>query len=313
MAAPLIPQEIYLLERYSSLEYFGRMRDAFAACVKAADEALAAFMRHLPPDYRSRPLNGQPDVVWGERILPNMRWAVAGLNEGYIRISHGDLDALGMAGNVTTTFSSINRDYSWEWMPQPFLDETDRNETIASKLASNIAFTARGEWLTGALSSRYNPSSRGPLDAPATWPQYRLNSKVRVKTDDKVPRNGIYLPDLDGSSAQLLIEGYEAWQATIPDPPPDPRITSAARKRFDSTWTLVERIADSGGGIPGADDPLVAGVRLRCEAGTPCPQSGWWATPARVGGRQFFARGVLMPDVGGDYGTTIWQWDERQD
>jgi hypothetical protein len=32
MSAPLIPQEIYLLERYSSLEYFGRMRDAFAAC-----------------------------------------------------------------------------------------------------------------------------------------------------------------------------------------------------------------------------------------------------------------------------------------
>jgi hypothetical protein len=31
LAAPLIPQEIYLQERYCSLDYFGRLRDAFAA------------------------------------------------------------------------------------------------------------------------------------------------------------------------------------------------------------------------------------------------------------------------------------------
>lgn len=29
MATPLIPQEIYLLERYSPLGYFGQMRDAW--------------------------------------------------------------------------------------------------------------------------------------------------------------------------------------------------------------------------------------------------------------------------------------------
>ena len=38
---PLIPQEVYLLERYSSLDYFGTMRDAFEACVRAAEDALA--------------------------------------------------------------------------------------------------------------------------------------------------------------------------------------------------------------------------------------------------------------------------------
>lgn len=56
MTIPLIPQEIYLLERYSSLDYFGQTRDHFAECVKAAEDALAEFMRHIPPDYRSRPL-----------------------------------------------------------------------------------------------------------------------------------------------------------------------------------------------------------------------------------------------------------------
>ncbi|MEN9452933.1 MAG: hypothetical protein RLZZ369_1992, partial [Pseudomonadota bacterium] len=40
MATPLIPQEIYLLERYSSLDYFGEMRDAWAKMLDAAEEAL---------------------------------------------------------------------------------------------------------------------------------------------------------------------------------------------------------------------------------------------------------------------------------
>ena len=50
MSAPLIPQEIYLLERYSSLDYFGDMRDHFAAMVKASNDALAEFM-HKPGWY----------------------------------------------------------------------------------------------------------------------------------------------------------------------------------------------------------------------------------------------------------------------
>jgi len=43
MASPLIPQEIYLLERYSSADYFGDMRDAWAAMVKHAERALDIF------------------------------------------------------------------------------------------------------------------------------------------------------------------------------------------------------------------------------------------------------------------------------
>ena len=153
MAAPLIPQEIFLLERYSSLDYFGQMRDAFAACLQSAEQALAEFMMHLPSDYRSRPLYEQPDAVWGERILPNMRWALAGLNEAYIRISHGDLDGLAVAGNISTTFSSINRDYAWKWMAARYLSVCDKNESAAWERASNVKFTAMGEWLTGDLTS----------------------------------------------------------------------------------------------------------------------------------------------------------------
>lgn len=51
---------------------------------------------------------------------------------------------------------------------------------------------------------------------------------------------------------------------------------------------------------------------LRCEAGNACPREGWWFTPAREGSRRRFAQGEVMPEVGGDWGATIWQWDDRQ-
>jgi hypothetical protein len=311
MSAPLIPQEIYLLERYSSLEYFGDMRDCFAAMVKAAEDALVEYMKHIPPDYRSRHTSQQPDVVWGERVIPNLRWVLDGLNTGYIRISQGDLDALGLAGNVQTTFTAINRDHPYDWMPQPYQDEFDSGWLGCGRPKSNIGTTALGEWLAGALSTRYKESNRGPLNPPTSWPSYRLNHRVRVKTGDKVPRNGIYLPDLDGGCAQLLIEGYDAWPGAIPDPPPDSRTSSAARKHFDTVWTLIERVSDTGGGIPGDSDPTKAGIRLRCEAGHPCPREGWWFTPA-VADRRHFKQGELMPAIKSDYGQTIWQWDETQ-
>ena len=51
--------------------------------------------------------------------------------------------------------------------------------------------------------------------------------------------------------------------------------------------------------------------RLRCLAGQPCPRAGFWFTPARADSRRRFALGEVMPDVGGSYGATIWQWDDR--
>lgn len=53
-------------------------------------------------------------------------------------------------------------------------------------------------------------------------------------------------------------------------------------------------------------------IRLRCLAGQPCPRGGHWFTPAQANSRHRFAASELMPDVGGSFGATIWQWDESQ-
>jgi hypothetical protein len=51
----------------------------------------------------------------------------------------------------------------------------------------------------------------------------------------------------------------------------------------------------------------------RCEAGKPCPRMGFWFTPAKTHSRRHFQAGAVMPQLGGDYGSTIWQWDINQE
>ncbi len=146
--------------------------------------------------------------------------------------------------------------------------------------------------------------------APPTWPIYRLNPAVQVKTDDKVPLNGIYLPAIDDSCAQFMVQGYNAWQANVGyDAETMQRISEQP-----TVWTLVERIADSGGGIPGTETVITqANAGLRCEAKQPCPQTGWWFTPAKADSRRRFKQGETMPEFQTDYGMTVWYWDGQQD
>ena len=56
------------------------------------------------------------------------------------------------------------------------------------------------------------------------------------------------------------------------------------------------------------------GARSRpgVHAGQACPETGFWFTPAKANSRRHFSAGEVMPDVGGDYGATIWQWSPQQ-
>jgi hypothetical protein len=310
MSTPLNPRTIFLLERYTALPYYQAMRDHLANMLDAAEEALRVFMTDLPPDYRSWHPSEQPDVSWGEVVLPNLRWTMQAVEDGLVQIKAGELSGLAMAGNVKSAFAGMNRDYVSTWMSQPHFDAFWHHYRECSHLASNIAITERGAWAPTALieTDPQAVQARGPLNAPSTWPLYRLNGAVRVKTDALVPQTGVYLPDASLSSPQFLIEGYKAWAANVGDTP----ALEAPYHREPTTWTLVERIADSGGGTPRATDSSAAGIRLRVIAGNPCPQAGFWCTPAKLDSRKRFAVGDNMPSVGGDYGITIWQWDEDQ-
>jgi hypothetical protein len=51
----------------------------------------------------------------------------------------------------------------------------------------------------------------------------------------------------------------------------------------------------------------------RVEGGKPCPQTGFWFTPAFADSRRHFDQGDTMPVFEhSQYGATIWQWDTNQ-
>jgi hypothetical protein len=313
MATPLVPQEIYLLERYISLAYFTEMRDAWAKMLEAAEKALVHFELHLPPDYRNSPLPKQPDIVWGERVLPNFRSTLESLNEGLVLLSGGNLGVIAYGSNVQSAIKGQTSDYPTDWMPKDLETEFWYWQGEARFRAFNLAITEYGGWLMSDLTSGYAEGDRGPLNAPATWPIYQSNPKVKVKTGRPVVQSGIYTPACNDGCAQVLIKDYEAFQARVGFD----IATTHEVSTEDTEWTLVERV--QGGqthpqhaGSSSEAGPSRSHAPLRCEAPGACPHEGFWFTPAQLGSRRFFALGEKMPEMGGDYGATIWQWDERQ-
>ncbi|PHV32465.1 DUF1911 domain-containing protein [Janthinobacterium rivuli] len=53
--------------------------------------------------------------------------------------------------------------------------------------------------------------------------------------------------------------------------------------------------------------------QLRVEGGNPCPQAGYWFTPAIADSLRHFEQGEIMPvSMDWQYGATIWQWSKEQ-
>lgn len=293
------PQEIYLLERYSSPVYFKEMRDAFANMLEAAEYALELFVNDLPFDYRTRPINRQPDIVWGERVLPNLRSTLDNLNVGYQELLKGDLAAIGYGGNVKSDFRAISMDYDIDWMPEQQQIDYDKWEREASLRAFNMGITSYFGWCLYDLIENYSIESRGALNAPESWPIYSLNQQYSVKVDEVVPVAGIYIPNRADASAQVLLDGMLANEANVGYDPD----TTHAVGRAPVTWMLVERIADSGGG-----SSSVVPESSRCEADQPCPQTGYWWSPASQELQHFQAKDT-MPDMTKGRWETIWYFN----
>jgi len=315
MPTPLIAQEIYLLERFSSLESLADVRDAWEAMLKHVEGLYERFMLHLSPDYRRRPLPLQPDRAWGDRVLPNFRDTMQILNESVIERSHGDLWAIG--GAAIGMDVRGQSDYSSDWMDEVEPCGASRYSELlsrASELAWPCYLTWSGIWRPEALTVNYDKVVKLPLNPPASWPIYRLSPTIKVRSGERTPKSGIYLPDVDGSFPTLLYKHDdpmigEAGEAFVP------KVPGPGHDEVPCLWTLVERVADSGGTSgwgEGLSPPPVR--RLNVPAGELCPETGWWHTPAKAGSRRYFKEGTVMPEMkGSDYGATYWQWSHDQE
>lgn len=233
----LIPQEIYLLERYTSTPYFGELRDTWAEMIRHLEGCMERFVRNLPSGFfRWRPPD-RPDIVWREHVVPNFIDTLKALNQGYAELRSGDSSGLGHAHGPLNDLKGQS-DYWSGWM-------TRADENIYGALlnkvvlmAVNIVTTTEANWHPQKLSGSYDEQSRGSLDAPACWPTYQLSSTVTVLSGAPVLERGIYLPDIEYSCAQFL-QADAAPEAIVlvreqaGDQP--------VYDRHHCTWTLIEK------------------------------------------------------------------------
>ena len=316
MTTPLIPQEIYLLERYTSLESMEQVRDAWRVMLDYVEVLLDRFMHQLPPDYRNRPLPEQPDSAWGEVVLPNFRNTMQWLENACMRRANNDFlcyRGFNLRGDIRG-----QGEYWSGWMNEVEPGAEDKYYDLlhrAGQLAKPIEMASGGVWKPGAFTKRYDdvfPTL--PLNPPPSWPVYRLNTQVKVKSGERNPVTGFYLPEVDGGVPTLLIKTDDEMWGEAPEASVyNPDGTDA--DYLPCTWTLIERIADSGGGTPGHDNASATDARIqRVPGGQTCPVSGWWHTLAVANSRRYFKQGDTLPKIEGSaYGDTYWLWDSNQE
>ncbi|MEK8032528.1 hypothetical protein AACH06_17030 [Ideonella sp. DXS29W] len=165
----------------------------------------------------------------------------------------------------------------------------------------------------------YEESVYKTIGRPKEIPEYVADRTKICRTGDLVPWTGVWVPGAGMGTAALVFarQGLQVMQpayevALLSDDGED-------IDEFQLNETQWHPVVQSGRlmPLPPAEEKADtdwnhAGGAARCEALRPCPREGWWVTPAKADSRRRFQLGELMPEVGGDYGATIWQWDERQ-
>ena len=324
MKAQIIPQECYLLEYLTSLEHFCNIRDAMIEAVRLGEQALDEYMQHAPADLRRKHTSLQPDIVWGGRVLPNLRRSRDLIIKSCFLHSHGDWHAFNTIGEHGSNINKAISDFYADWMPEPLGKMFWNALYRAIPLDSKTGTTLRGSWQAGDLSwgLDFDPHSKelqGVLEGtnlrlPDRIPLYELDPSVVIRPGDKVPECGIYLPDADNTCAQFLDFGRgslenepEIWvrQGLVKD---EYDWWIEERTIIPPIWTLIRRVPDRYIAVPPEgfypkDRPSTG----RVEANHPCPQGGTWWTPAKPDARRTFAVGDIMPDYpDSSYGATIW-------
>lgn len=308
-------EQVRLLELFSSPCYFGAMRDKWEEMIGHVESCLEVYMTRLPRNYRSKPLPDQPDIVWGHRILPNFRYTLENLNEAYIKLTHGDISALGYANSVKRDFKG-QLDYIADWMNEEDRKTYEDNVFAAVEIAHNIVLTDEAAW-----QSLDSPRFKKELDRFSESPSsrsYRINSRISVHSGEKTIVNGIYVPDVEHTCPQFLSTHRKRAPLTSVCVGTEDLFDPQNGEKYDQqniyeevecTWYLIEGSDHN----PASDTNATHRPQLlRVTSDQLCPQTGFYFSPALPNSRKRFVKGDVMPSLKSTYGQTIWQWDEVQ-
>ncbi|HEX8595870.1 MAG TPA: hypothetical protein VF682_21725 [Pseudomonas sp.] len=251
--AVLHPLECYLLETFSSPEHFAATRDAIIEWIDAHEAAFARLQGNLDPRQRSKPQWQQGDIVWGSRVLPNIRPDRDFYIKAYIQRVNNDP----LAFRAGCAMSSNNRGISefWDgWMTEEEKQLITLTGDKASKLDDRLGTTARGTWDEGHLTYVGLGKLYELAELPRRIPRYELDPSVRVERDEQATQIGIYLPDVDFAAARLLyptgfeggIEAYQGVRRTdyVCERTGKPAYSWKERQWAATGWTLIRRVED---------------------------------------------------------------------
>ncbi|WP_368545050.1 type VI secretion protein ImpA [Enterobacter soli] len=259
--ATLHPLECYLLEQFSSIEHFAATRDAIIEFIDAHEAAYARYLQELPVRGRNDPLWKQGDVVWGNRVLPNIRPGKDRYINAYILRTHDDAEAFNI-GHAMKNYRKGISEFWNGWMTDQEQARIARAESKADELDQLLSMTISGTWQEGNLTY-LGPNSFYQLETlPRRIPRYVLDKKVRVEKDELPTITGIYLPDVAHAPAQLLYPGVNFGKPPIcrqgvkrkewVDPDTGMPIYSWQESRWAETgWTLIRRVEDEYINVPG--------------------------------------------------------------
>lgn len=340
--AVLHPQECYLLEKFISPEHYAATRDAVIAYIDAHEAAFARYLREMPLNNRKLPLWQQADVVWGNRVMPNIR----DLKEHFITRTIQRINNNPEAFHIGAAMRYISKGITecWDgWMTKREIEMISELQGIASKLDGRLSTTLDATWDGGDLTYDSDGVYTSD-DIPSKLPRYELDLTVRIELGDNPVQTGIYLPDIDFAPARFIPADFGE--------PPEARqgierseyVNKSGKRSYswkDSVWsktgwTLIRRVEGEfidvppGGFFPeGKPDELYnwqqrekellkeTRARITFCSGDVSPFDGRWATI--VNGTTQYTRthtGQAMPefeDKDGKKHRACWSLLERND
>ncbi|WP_026472244.1 hypothetical protein [Alkanindiges illinoisensis] len=300
------PKEAYLLEQFSSLQFFETMRNNYHLFLDGLEELFEIYMHNLPYNLRDLPLPEQADINWGGTVLPNLRGTMDRINYAYAKIKAGDFTYLDCVGEIRSNDKGLS-EFSPHWMddlPTDKVWQTFDYYSKAKQYASIIEYTYPTSWKKDFLAKEF-PSlslfSNIDIELPASYPIYRINPEIKIKTGEKVVQKGIYICEELDMGLTFIAFSPEKDNGLAPE---YTRRNSETGENmyFETMWTLVERIADEGGSTE-----TIQAENLKGFGGEICPYSGQWWSPANQSEKRYFEQGDTFPKLKNNFwGKTIW-------
>lgn len=300
------PKEVYLIEQFTSPEFFEVMRSNYQSYINELEELFEIYMHNLPYNLRSLPLPEQADIVWGETVLPNLRDTMQRINVASEKIKNGDFTYLFIAGEIRSNDKGLS-EFSNNWlddMPTEKVIQCFKYHSLAADYASVIESAYPTSWGKGELTSMF-PSAEMFHDIeirlPDSYPIYQVNPSITVRSKEKTPRTGIYIcQDFDHKLA-FLASSLEDNRGLAPRYAKQDSGTGENRY-FETSWILIERIADEGG-----SQETITTEKLKAYASETCPESGNWWSPANQSQYRYFEKGEVFPEIENNaWGETVW-------